>query len=184
MARTETPPGRLGNTAPEFSLPDPAGRVWTLADCRGPRGMLVMFICNHCPYVQASLERILRDCRELAALGVGSVAIMPNDIGAYPQDGPEAMASLARERDFPFPYLFDETQAAARAYGAECTPDFFGYDAGLKLRYRGRLDASTPGRPEPGAPRELFDAMRQVAQTGTAPAEQHPSVGCSIKWRD
>jgi hypothetical protein len=109
---------------------------------------------------------------------------MPNDIVAYPQDGPEAMARLAREAGFTFPHLLDDTQAVARAYGAVCTPDFFGYDAGLKLRYRGQLDGSTPGRVVPDAPRELFEAMSQVADTGLAPARQLPSVGCSIKWRD
>ena len=184
MARTETPAAELGATAPDFRLPDPHGREWTLADCRGTRGTLVMFICNHCPFVQAALERMVRDCRELEALGVKSVAIMPNDITAYPQDGPEAMARLAAEAGFGFPYLLDETQQVARAYGAVCTPDFFGYDAQLKLRYRGRLDASTPGRVEPDARRELFEAMREVAASGRSAAPQRPSVGCSIKWRD
>jgi peroxiredoxin len=183
MARTETPAAELGARAPDFSLPDPAGRTWTLADCRGERGTLVMFICNHCPFVQSALPRIVRDCRELLDHGVRSVAIMPNDIEAYPQDGPAAMAELAREWAFPFPFLFDESQAVARAYGAVCTPDFFGYDAGLGLRYRGRLDAGTPGRADAGAPRELFDAMCLVAATGRGPVEQLPSVGCSIKWR-
>lgn len=182
MARTETPAPRLGTPAPDFSLQDPAGRTWTLADCRGPQGTLVLFICNHCPFVQASLPRLVKDCRELLALGVSSVAIMPNDLESYPQDGPEAMSRLAREMDFPFPFLLDETQAVARAYGAVCTPDLFGYDAALKLQYRGRIDAATPGRPEPGR-RELFEAMRMVAETGRGPAEQLPSVGCSIKWR-
>lgn len=184
MARTETPDTKLGIRAPDFTLPDPAGRAWSLADCRGPQGTVVMFICNHCPFVQASLERIARDCRALRELGVNSVAIMPNDIEAYPQDGPDAMARLAREMDLPFPYLVDESQAVARAYGAVCTPDFFGYDADLRLRYRGRLDAGTPGRPDGAARRELFEAMREVAASGRAPAEQLPSVGCSIKWRN
>jgi peroxiredoxin len=184
MARTQTPAAQLGASAPLFSLPDPEGRVWTLADCRGPRGLLVMFICNHCPFVQSALGRIVRDCKALLPLGVTSVAIMPNDIEAYPEDGPEAMARLARDMDLPFPYLYDATQEVARAYQAVCTPDFFGYDAGLRLRYRGRIDAATPGSPASDAPRELFEAMRQVADTGVGPAEQFPSVGCSIKWRD
>lgn len=183
MARLETPPAGLGAAAPDFTLPDPAGRTWRLADCRGPRGTVVMFICNHCPYVQAALPRIVRDCRELQALGVGSVAIMPNDVEAYPQDGPEAMAQLARDMDLPFPYLLDASQAVARAYGAVCTPDFFGYDADLQLRYRGRIDGVTPGRPEGEARRELFEAMRAVAESGRGPVEQLPSIGCSIKWR-
>jgi peroxiredoxin len=183
MALTETPAARFGTTAPDFRLPDPDGKLWTLADCRGPRGTLVMFICNHCPYVQAALERIVRDCRELRALGVASVAIMPNDTEVYPQDGPEQMARLAREMELPFPYLYDATQAVARAYDAVCTPDFFGYDADLRLRYRGRIDGATPGRPAPDAPRELFEALCSIAATGRGPAEQHPSTGCSIKWR-
>jgi peroxiredoxin len=183
MARTETPAARLGAAAPDFRLPDPEGRIWTLADCRGPRGMLLMFICNHCPFVQAALDRIVRDCRALLPLGVTSVAIMPNDVEAYPQDGPEEMARLAREMDLPFPYLYDQTQEVARAYEAVCTPDFFGYDADLKLRYRGRIDGTTPGRAEPDPRRELFEAMCQVADTGVGPARQLPSMGCSIKWR-
>jgi peroxiredoxin len=184
VARLETPAASLGTTAPDFALPDPAGRHWSLADCRGPRGTVVMFICNHCPFVQAALERIVRDCRELRELGVGCVAIMPNDIEAYPQDGPAAMAQLAEEMDLPFPYLLDASQDVARAYGAVCTPDFFGYDADLRLRFRGRLDGGTPGRPEGAGRRELFEAMREVAATGRAPVEQLPSVGCSIKWRN
>jgi len=180
----ETPPGELGATAPDFRLPDSEGRYWTLADCRGPRGTLVMFICNHCPYVKSALDRIIQDARELLALGVTSVAIMPNDTTAYPDDAPEHMGRLARARDFPFPYLYDETQAVARAYGAVCTPDFFGYDADLKLRYRGRLDAGTPRNVlPPGSPRELFEAMQSVAETRSAPEPQRPSMGCSIKWR-
>ena len=184
MARLETPAASLGTAAPDFALPDPAGHTWRLADCRGPRGTVVMFICNHCPFVQAALERIVRDCRELRELGVGCVAIMPNDIEAYPQDGPAAMAQLAEDMDLPFPYLLDASQEVARAYGAVCTPDFFGYDADLRLQFRGRLDGGTPGRPEGAARRELFEAMREVAASGRAPAEQLPSVGCSIKWRN
>lgn len=180
----ETPPGELGATAPDFRLADPDGRYWTLADCRGPRGTLVMFICNHCPYVQSALDRIIRDARELLGLGVTSVAIMPNDTTAYPDDAPENMGRLARVKDFPFPYLYDETQSVARAYGAVCTPDFFGYDADLKLRYRGRLDAGTPRNVlPPGSARDLFEAMQAVAETRTAPEPQRPSMGCSIKWR-
>jgi len=183
MASKQTPICDFGWQAPDFALPDPAGRVWTLEECRGDRGTLVMFICNHCPYVQAVIERIVRDTRDLAKLGVGSVAIMSNDVAAYPQDHPRHMARWARELEFPFPYLYDEQQSVARAYGAVCTPDFFGFDAQLGLQYRGRLDASGKMPAPAGATRELFEAMRQVASSGRGPAEQLASIGCSIKWR-
>jgi peroxiredoxin len=184
MAAVETPVCDFGTPAPAFDLPDVYGRRWTREDCRGPRGLLVMFICNHCPYVQAVIDRIVRDTRELAGLGVGSVAIMSNDVTRYPEDGPQAMRAAAEAGDYPFPYLYDESQAVAHAYGAVCTPDFFGYDRALGLQYRGRLDAS--GRAPAGRDtrRELFEAMKQVAETGRGPREQTPSIGCSIKWRD
>ncbi len=183
MALKETPVCDFGTPAVEFALRGVDERMTTLADCAGPRGLLVMFICNHCPYVKGAIERIVRDCRELAAHGIGCVAIMPNDVAAYPQDSFENMQRFAREHDFCFPYLIDETQAIARAYGAVCTPDFFGYNAALELQYRGRIDAGGRSEPPPGAPRELFEAMRAVAETGQGPREQTPSMGCSIKWR-
>jgi len=173
----------FGLPAIDFDLPGTDGKRHTLADCRGPNGLLVMFICNHCPYVQAVIVRVVRDCRELAVLGVGSVAIMSNDVVAYPEDSFERMTQLARSLDFPFPYLLDEAQAVARAYGAVCTPDFFGYNANLELQYRGRLDASGRNPAPPDAPRELFAAMRLIAETGLGPREQTASIGCSIKWR-
>ena len=172
----------FGAPAIDFALEDPAGERWTLERCRGERGTLVMFICNHCPYVKAIIDRLVVDSRELAGLGVASVAIMANDWDQYPEDRPESMARLAAEKDFPFPYLIDRTQEVAKAYGAICTPDFFGYNAAGELQYRGRLDAGGPGRPDHGE-RELFDAMRQVAETGQGPREQRASMGCSIKWR-
>ena len=183
MVSTPTPDCDFGQPAPDFDLPDPDGRRWTLDDCRGPAGTLVVFMCNHCPYVRAIIERLCRDARELRGHGVHTVAIMSNDVDAYPEDGPEHMAAWARELDFPFPYLFDETQAVARAYGAVCTPDFFGYDAELGLQYRGRLDASGKQAAAPDADRELFQAMRRVAHGEDGPATQTPSIGCSIKWR-
>ena len=183
MVRTETPVCDFGRHAPDVSLPDPSGALHSLTSCRGERGTLVMFICNHCPYVQAVIDRLVEDCRALERAGVSSVAIMPNDVVAYPQDGPEQMAAWANEKRFPFPYLIDETQAVARAYGAVCTPDFFGYNADLELQYRGRLDASRK-EPVPDAPRDLLTAMQQVAETGKGPAQQIPSMGCSIKWRE
>jgi peroxiredoxin len=178
-----TPVCDFGWEAPDFALQDTHGRVWTLADCRGEKGTLVMFICNHCPYVKAVIDRIVRDARELRAAGVESVAIMSNDVADYPEDSPENMRRLAEELDFSFPYLYDESQEIGRGYGAVCTPDFFGFDADLKLQYRGRLDASGRDPAPPGARRELYEAMVAVAQGRGGPREQVPSMGCSIKWR-
>jgi peroxiredoxin len=183
MAVLETPAGELGTPAADFSLPGTDGKTWALEDCRGPNGLLVMFICNHCPYVKAVRDRLLRDTRELRDLGINSVAIMSNDPSLYEEDSFANMQAVAREFDYPFPYLLDGSQAVARAYGAVCTPDFFGYNKDLELQYRGRLDAGTPGVVPPDARRELFEAMRRVAESGQGPAEQLPSMGCSIKWR-
>jgi peroxiredoxin len=172
-----------GARAPDFSLPGVDGRTWRRDDCRGPNGLLVMFICNHCPYVQAVIDRIIRDARDLAPLGIGVVAISSNDPVAYPEDSFDNMAAVARRLAFPFPYLYDETQDVARVCGAVCTPDFFGFNSALELQYRGRLDASRREPAPPDARRELFEAMKLVAATSRGPAEQHPSIGCSIKWR-
>lgn len=168
--------------APHFDLLGVDGKRHTPASARGPNGLVVMFICNHCPYVKAVIGRIVRDCKELAAQGIGSIAVMPNDPADYPEDSFENMRRAARDKGFPFPYVFDETQEVAKAYGAACTPDFFGFDAKLELQYRGRLDAS---RREalPDARRELYEAMLEIARTGNGPAEQIASIGCSIKWR-
>jgi peroxiredoxin len=166
-----TTPGDLGRSAPDFDLPGTDGRRYTRDAVRGPNGLLVMFICNHCPYVKAVLDKIIRDAAELAGHGVGSVAISFDN-----------MKALAARLRLPFPYLWDESQRVARDYGAVCTPDFFGFNAGLSLQYRGRIDDA--GRsPKPGAARELFDAMVQIAHTGLGPATQAASIGCSIKWR-
>ncbi len=173
----------FGWKAPAFSLPGTDGRTWSLDDIRGPNGTLVMFICNHCPYVLAVLDRIIRDARDLQALGIGVVAISANDAEAYPEDSFENMKKMAAERGFPFPYLYDETQEVARAYGAVCTPDFFGFNAADELQYRGRLDESRKQAAAPDVRRDLFLAMKQVAETGRGPAEQIPSMGCSIKWK-
>jgi hypothetical protein len=142
-----------------------------------------MFICNHCPYVKAIRDRIIRDARELQEYGINCVAIMSNDPTDYPEDSFANMQKIATELDFPFPYLLDESQQVAKAYGAVCTPDFFGYNADLQLQYRGRLDESRKEAASPDVRRDLFEAMKQVAQTGAGPAEQIPSMGCSIKWR-
>lgn len=172
----------FGWKAVDFDLPGVDGKRHTLSSARGPNGLLVMFICNHCPYVKAVIDRIVRDCRELAGHGVGSIAIMSNDPADYPEDSFDNMKRVAREKGFPFPYVFDQTQEVAKAYGAVCTPDFFGFNAKLELQYRGRLDASRR-EAVPGARRELYEAMAQIAQAGEGPREQTPSVGCSIKWR-
>ena len=184
MAATTTPVCDFGWHAPDFDLPGVDGRRHSLASARGPNGLLVMFICNHCPYVKAVIERIIRDARELASHGVGSIAIMANDPSDYPEDSWQNMERVARELALPFPYVMDETQAVARAYGAVCTPDFFGFNARLELQYRGRLDPTGRGAASPDAPRELFDAMLQIARTGEGPRVQTPSIGCSIKWKD
>jgi peroxiredoxin len=179
-----TPPVcNFGEKAHDFTLPATDGRTYSLSDLKGPNGTLIVFMCNHCPYVKAVIDRLIRDANDLKALGVNTIAISSNDATAYPADSFENMRRWALEKCFPFPYLHDETQEVARAYGAVCTPDFFGYDAGLGLQYRGRLDESKRDQ-APNARRELFEAMRQVAETGQGPKEQVPSMGCSIKWRD
>lgn len=177
-----TPAGHLGFQAPPFDLPGVDGRNHTLESVRGGNGVLVMFICNHCPYVKAVLDKIVRDARDLAAHDVGSIAIMSNDPTEYPEDSFDNMKAVAARHAFTFPYVIDLTQDIGRAYAAVCTPDFFGFNSRLELAYRGRLDAS--GRAsDPNATRELYDAMLEVARTGKGPSEQTPSVGCSIKWR-
>lgn len=173
----------FGWKAPPFTLLGVDGKVYGLSDVRGERGTLVMFICNHCPYVIAVVDRIARDAKELASHGIGSVAICANDAVAYPDDSYENMKLFAAAHDFPFPYLHDEDQSVARAYGAICTPDFFGFDAEHGLQYRGRLDASRKQAGPADLRRELFTAMKQVAETGEGPKEQVPSMGCSIKWK-
>lgn len=183
MVSLTTPVCEFGTKAIEFRLPGVDQQNWTLEKCRGERGLLVMFISNHCPYVKAIRKKLVRDTRDLMALGINSVAIMPNDTDAYPEDSADNMLLISKEFDFPFPYLLDETQEVARAYGAVCTPDFFGYNADLELQYRGRLDAAGPKSDDDTQVRELFEAMKQVAETGRGPEHQIPSMGCSIKWR-
>jgi peroxiredoxin len=182
MAETSTAP-RTGWKAADFDLEGTDGRRHRLAELRGSKGTLVMFICNHCPYVQAVLDDIIRDARELESLGVRSVAIMPNDTEAYPVDSLPNMKRLAEQKKLPFPYLIDSTQGVARSYDAVCTPDFFGFNADLELQYRGRIYAVRNRQRVPGSRRELFDALRLIAETGKGPVEQEPSIGCSIKWR-
>jgi peroxiredoxin len=172
----------FGWKARDFALNGVDGKTWSLADVRGKNGTLVVFICNHCPYVKAAIGRIVAEAKALAEIGIGTIAIMPNDTRAYPEDSFDNMRRFAREHGFTFPYVIDETQDTARVYDAQCTPDFFGFNATDELQYRGRLDAART-TPVPGARRDLYEAMRQVAATGRGPAEQMPSMGCSIKWR-
>jgi hypothetical protein len=148
----------------------------------GPNGLLVMFICNHCPYVKAVIDRIVRDVTELKTLGIGTIAIMSNDATEYPEDSFDNMRLLAEKLGFPMPYVLDASQDIAKTYGAVCTPDFFGFNRNLELQYRGRLDASRKETAPADVRRDLFEAMKQVAETQQGPAEQIPSMGCSIKW--
>ncbi|HEY7787738.1 MAG TPA: thioredoxin family protein [Casimicrobiaceae bacterium] len=182
MVSTGSSPIVLGWPAAQFDLPGIDGRRHTPDTARGPKGLLVVFLSNHCPYVRAIALKLVRDTDELAALGIGSIAIMSNDATTWPGDSFDNMKTFAAAHEFRFPYVVDESQETARAYDAVCTPDFFGFDRDLTLAYHGRLDAS--GRsPDPTARRELFEAMAQVARTGRAPVEQTPSIGCSITWR-
>ncbi len=183
MVALETPAGDIGWRAKDFTLEDAYGNPFWLFELKRPSGTLVMFICNHCPYVRAIADRIARDAVDLRKRGIGVIAVMPNDYRQYPEDAPEQMQRFATEHDFSFPYVVDETQKVARAYDAVCTPEFFGFNAALELQYRGRLDASRTTLVA-NARRELFEAMCQIAETGKGPAEQQPSMGCSIKWRE
>ena len=178
-----TPPLDLGMSARDFRLPATDGRTYSLNDVAGKNGTVVVFICNHCPYVKAVADRMAADARALMKEGIGFVAINANDVAAYPEDSPDRMKAFAAAHGFPFPYLYDESQATARGYGAVCTPDFFGFDGERKLKYRGRLDEGRTTPPPAGARRELVEAMRAIA-AGRAPAEQSASMGCSIKWKD
>jgi peroxiredoxin len=168
--------------ARDFALKGTDGKTYALNDVRGRKGTLVAFICNHCPYVKAVVGRLVAEAEALAEIGIGTIAIMPNDTAAYPADSFTNMAAFARQHGFTFPYVIDETQEVARTYGALCTPDFFGFNAHDELQYRGRLDASRITL-VPNARRDLYEAMQLVADTGHGPKEQLPSMGCSIKWR-
>ena len=183
MASLETPVCDFGWKAIDFDLPGVDGKRYNLVSAKGENGLLVMFICNHCPYVKAVQDRIIRDVNELRQHGINAIAIMSNDPADYPEDSFENMKLVAQRLNYPFPYVWDETQEIAKKYGAVCTPDFFGFNGNLELQYRGRLDASRKEAAPADVRRDLFEAMLQVAKTGRGPAEQIPSIGCSIKWR-
>ena len=175
---------KSGSVAPDFELPGIDGKTCSLPKLAGHKALLIVFMCNHCPYVKPKMGYLAKLQDTYGPRGLQVVGINPNDPSAYPEDSVESMTQVAAMHHFHFPYLIDETQDVARAYGAVCTPDFFGYNADLKLQYRGRLDPTTPGRPAPkGARRELLEAMTVVARTGQGPKDQTPSQGCSIKWR-
>ncbi|MBM4207748.1 MAG: thioredoxin family protein [Gammaproteobacteria bacterium] len=182
MVTLNPPVCDFGALAPDFKLLGVDGKTHTLQGCMGRNGLLVMFICNHCPFVKAIHGRILRDTKELIGYGINAVAIMPNDTVNYPEDSFDNMKRIAEEHQYPFPYLYDETQEVAKAYGTICTPDFFGYNSDYELQYRGRLDASRKDTAPDGTRRDLFEAMKLIAHTGKGPEEQIPSMGCSIKW--
>ena len=183
LTMAATPPVcNFGEQAHDFTLPATDGRSYRLAELKGAKGTVIVFMCNHCPYVKTVIDRLIRDAQDLEALGVNLIAICSNDATTHPGDSFANMKRWAEEKAFPFRYLHDESQEVARAYDAVCTPDFFGYNGDLELQYRGRLDASKTSLVE-GARRELFEAMRQVAESGRGPAEQIPSMGCSIKWK-
>lgn len=183
MASINPPVCDFGWQAPDFLLPNVDGKVISRDEVMGKGGLLVMFICNHCPYVKAILPRLIADLKELQTLGINAVAIMSNDPTDYPEDSFENMQKLAQEMDLPFPYLLDETQQIAKTYGAVCTPDFFGFNNKGELQYRGRFDESRK-ETAPNSTRDLFKAMKLIAETGAGPKEQIASIGCSIKWKE
>ena len=179
----DTPVCDFGWKASDFTLPDLDGRKVSFTQSYGTNGLLVAFICNHCPYVKAVIDRLVADATALTAEGINTLAVMPNDYRAYPDDRPDKMKTFADAHKFPFPYLLDEDQAAAHAYNATCTPDFFGFNGTGELQYRGRLDDAKMNATDNRQP-ELLNAMRLIAQTGKGPAHQMPSMGCSIKWAE
>ncbi len=184
MARTPSAMVELGRQAPDFTLPDVvAGKAVSRSDVAGPKGMLVMFVCRHCPFVKHVQHELASIGRDYAGTGIGIVAISSNDPASFPDDRPESLAEQAREVGFVFPYLYDESQQVAKAYDAQCTPDFFLYDRGARLVYRGQLDGSRPGNGVPVTGQDLRAALDAVAADRPVPPDQRPSLGCNIKWK-
>jgi len=184
MVLLHTPQIESNFYAPAFSLKATDGRYYTFEDIKGAKGTVVLFICNHCPYVKAIIEKMVQDMQMLQKEGIGVVAIMPNDTRTYPEDSFENMKIFARQHGFTFPYLIDETQDVTKSYRAVCTPDIFGFNAGNELQYRGRFDSGGKNEEAPDAKRELREAMLEIARTGTCRTAQVPSMGCSIKWKE
>jgi len=182
MALTKTPICDFGKKAENFNLKSTENKMISLNDVKGESGTLIMFICNHCPYVLAVIKEIVKDCKELENNGIKSLAIMSNDPKVYEEDSFENMIQFAKDNEFNFPYVIDETQEIGSAYGAVCTPDFFGYNKNLELQYRGRIRELKNLIPVQDGESELLKAMKMIAETDNGPKEQFPSMGCSIKW--
>ena len=183
MVAKTTPICNFGEAIHHFSLPATDGKIYDTRSCMGENGMLVMFICNHCPYVKAIQKKLTFQTKQLLGFGINSVAVMSNDPNQYSEDSFTNMKKIAQRLAYPFPYLYDENQAIAKTYGAVCTPDFFGYNKNFELQYRGRLDASGVNKKDDSAKPELLGAMILIAETGQGPRHQNPSIGCSIKWK-
>ena len=180
----KTPICDFGQAAKSFELKSTNNEIINLNDVRGENGTLIMFICNHCPYVIAVIKDIIEDYKNLKELGIKAVAICSNDSINYPDDSFDKMIKFHKDHNFNFPYLIDETQEIAKSYGAVCTPDFFGYNKKLVLQYRGRIRELKNLKPVEIGESDLFKAMKQIAETGSGPKDQIPSLGCSIKWLD
>ena len=183
MSLTKTPICDFGKKAENFKLKDTNNKLLTLNDIKGERGTLIMFICNHCPYVKAVISEIVNDCKLLLNLNINSVAICSNDVNNYPEDSFENMVKFSSINKIFFPYLHDETQEVAKKYNAVCTPDFFGYNKNLHLQYRGRIRELKDLKPVRDGESELYQAMKMIAETGNGPVNQIPSMGCNIKWK-
>ena len=183
MSLTKTPICDFGKQAENFKLKSTDGKFLKLEDLKGKNGTLIMFICNHCPYVKAIISDVVKDCNKLSKLGVNSLAICSNDVVNYPEDSFENMSIFSKKNNFNFSYLHDETQEVAKKYGAVCTPDFFGYNRNLELQYRGRIRELKDLKPIRDGDSDLLLAITQISKTGNGPTEQIPSMGCNIKWR-
>ena len=184
MALTKTPICDFGKKAEDFKLNSTDNKIISLNDIKGEKGTLIMFICNHCPYVKAVIKDIVEDCKKLETSGIKSLAICSNDVKNYPEDSFENMIEFAKKNQFNFPYLIDETQEIAKTYDAVCTPDFFGYNKNLELQYRGRLRELKNLIPVRSGESDLYKAMKQITETEKGPTNQIPSAGCSIKWKN